>query len=53
MFVARYTAQWTFGRLTSLRYRFEADYERVIAPYYDTCPVPKLEERELGVIRGV
>jgi len=27
MFVVRYAAQWTFGRLTPLRYRCEADYE--------------------------
>jgi len=31
MFVVRYAAQWAFGRLTPLRYRFEADYERVIS----------------------
>jgi len=30
MFVVRYAAQWTFGRLTPLRFRFEADYERVM-----------------------
>jgi len=32
MFVVRYAAQWTFGCLTPLHYRFEADYERVVFP---------------------
>jgi len=31
MFVVRYAARWTFGCLTPLRYRFEADYKRVIS----------------------
>jgi len=40
MFGVRYAVQWTFGRLTPLRYRFETDYKRVISPKITLPPNP-------------